>query len=248
MIKPMQRLRARFPNRRHVVPSMLNILSFKEIIDLRKEIPKEFIKGSIEYHQSLVNVSKYLVDNYSAKIDIRSIQKIKDDIRQNESAIKIIKNRVKLKDRVLGCTDAAKKDDAIIIVKVDKKIYRMRLKSSDICKIESVLKCDFCVPSMRKTNYLSSFESQVKKGYMTRFILKDYIVALVLAASKIVGARPEAIVSAKIVEMPDSIIATVSTAAGSSFRAVFKLVKDVFKMRITVVMKSSTIEMLVKCE
>jgi len=229
---------------------MLNILSFKELVDVRKEIPKEFMKGTVEYHQSMVNVSRYLVENHAAKIDARSVQKIRDDIRQNDAAVKSIKERMKLKERVLGCADKprAKKNDAVVIVKIDKKGYRMRLTSTDICHIESVLKCDFCIPSMRKLNYLSSFESQVKKGYMTRYILKDYIVAMVVVASKIVGAKPETITSVKIIEMAESIVATVATSSGSGFRVVFKMIKDVFQMTLTIIMKTSTVEITVKGE
>jgi len=246
----MQRLRTRFPNRKHVVPSMLNILSFKEIVEVRKDIPKEYMKGTVEYHQSMFNVGKYLIENHVGKIDARSVQKIRDEIRQNESMVKNIKNRLKLKEKVLGCKDMprTKKNDAVVVVVMDKKAYRMRLTPAEICRIESVLKCDFCIPSMKKMNYLASFESEIKKGHMTRYTLKDYSVAMALVAAKIVGARSETISSVKIIEMVDNIIATVSTSAGMSFRAVFKLVKDIFRMTTTIITKASTMEIYIKGE
>lgn len=246
----MQRLRTRFPTRKHIVPSMLKILSFKELLDVRKDIPKEYMKGSMEYHQSIVNVSKYLVENHAGKIDARSVQKIKDEIRQSEASVKMIKDRMKLKERVLGCASQppTKKDSATVILKTGGKAYRMPLRSSEICRAEVVLKCDFCIPSVKKTNYLHSFETELKKGMMSRHVLKDYAVALVLACSKVVGVKPDMLSSVIIEEHQQSIVATVSTSSGNKFKVLFMLVKDIFKMIAVVVTKTTNIEIIIKGE
>jgi hypothetical protein len=227
---------------------MLDILSFKELLDVRKDIPKEYMRGTYEFHRSAATVSKYLVTNYANRIDARSIQKMRDELRQNEFAAKSINERIKLKERVLGCADRGvhKKDEAIVIARADKKAYRMHVKSAEVCRVESVLKCGFCIPAMKKTNYLGSFESEVKKGMMSRYSVKDYIVALVIICAKIAGAKPEMMSNVKVVEMNDGIVVNIMTSSGSPLKIIFRMIKDVFKMVATVSTKTTSVEISIK--
>lgn len=216
---------------------MLRILTFKEVITLRKEIPKHFKKGSREYHQSMANVNKYLVENHAPYIDSGSVEKLRREAKVHQEAatrVRAIQDKFK-KKKAPARKPAVDTKTVPVIVKINGKQYRLRITEAEIYAVESITRCEFCIPSIKHGNFLHLFIDALKEGQMQKITLKDFMTPLIVIGCKIGGSSISDILSVSIIDYQDSgVMATARDSQGNVIRMIFKLHGGLYKMSIIV--------------
>lgn len=217
----MERLRMRFPKRKSVTPSMLTILTFSEILKVRKDLPKKIGYGSKEYFSSVVNIAEYLIEKHSEKMDAETIYKLREEIKYSKGKIKILNGAARRVEnravkREMACADHSKLRQApkSVVVLFNGKNYRIPLVKDEITRLEKYIRCGFCVSSSKKVDYVENFEHVVSQQFIQQYQMKDYIAIFIYIAVKMAGIKIENVNDISVEDSPIDIMIVITQRVG----------------------------------
>ena len=238
----MERLRVRFPNRKSITPAMLEILTFKEILTVRKSLPSKIKANTREYHNSVANVSEFLIERHSDHLDAETIDKLRNEAkfhRKESARSSPSSHQISVPKKYCDGSDT-------VIASVGQKNYRIKIKLVEIRKIERILDCSFCVPSIKKVNYVENFNELFCKKFIPEYKMRDYVTAFIYITLKLSGTSLDTIKSISTTESLTNITSKIFLNNRDSIVMLLEKVEKKFGFLVKVRIRGKRLDFLLK--